>query len=278
LLEGLIDYAGLYPPASLDMRSAVRNYLSYRKTLHAAALGRFIVNFDRLTELREAAGNSIREMKLSVIAPSDADWATLPTLLAEGFPIDMIEVKMDRPSEIERIGKLVPAGVATYFEVPVHSRATEALASIAAVGARVKLRMGGVAADTFPSTQEACDMLNTLARLGIPFKATAGLHHPIRSSHPLTYEPQSPIAKMHGFFNLCCAATLLHFGGEASEAKQLLDEEDSGAWQVTGDAIGWRSYQWSAEQLRSVRKQFMISFGSCSFTEPMHDLEALEWL
>ncbi len=59
VLGGLIDYAGLYPPASLDMRAAVRNYLEYRDGPHAFALGRFIVDIARTDELREAAGSAL---------------------------------------------------------------------------------------------------------------------------------------------------------------------------------------------------------------------------
>ena len=61
LLAGLIDYAGLYPPASLDMPSAVGNYLTYRRGPHAAALGRFVVGLDHIAALREAAGHSLLE-------------------------------------------------------------------------------------------------------------------------------------------------------------------------------------------------------------------------
>src|ERR1035441_10271096 len=68
LLEGLIDYAGLYPPASLDMHSALKNQLRYARSNHAPVLGRFLVDLSRLPELREAAGDWMRSLKLSVIA------------------------------------------------------------------------------------------------------------------------------------------------------------------------------------------------------------------
>ena len=55
LLTGLIDYAGLFPPAELDMKSAVRNYASYREGDHAWALGRFIAPISRLEEVEHAA-------------------------------------------------------------------------------------------------------------------------------------------------------------------------------------------------------------------------------
>ncbi len=278
LLEGLIDYAGLYPPAGLDMHSALRNYLSYARAKYAPALGRFLVDMNRLDELREAAGSSMHGLRLSVIALPETVSDSLQRYLDDGFPIDAIEIKTDWPSAIERIGKRIPAGLKAYFEVPIDFRNSYLFSAISAVGGRIKLRMGGLAADAFPSTQATADMLKALVDRRIPFKATAGLHHPVRSRHPLADEPGSPVETMHGFLNLACAAALLHFGGETSDAKLALDEENPGAWQVTPAAIGWRSSRWTAEQLRTVRQQFFISFGSCSFEEPLRDLEVLGWL
>jgi hypothetical protein len=277
LLEGLIDYAGLYPPACLDMHSALRNYLSYARGKHAPALGRFLVDMNRLDELREAAGDSMRGLRLSVIALPETVSDSLQRFLDDGFPIDAIEIKTDWPSAIERIGKRIPAGLTAYFEVPIVFRNSDLFAAISAVGARIKLRMGGLAAEAFPSTQATATMLKAIADRRIPFKATAGLHHPVRSRHPLTNEPDSHVETMHGFINLACAAALLHFGGDSNDAKLLLDAEDPGAWQVTPAAIGWRSSRWTAEQLHMVRQQFFISFGSCSFEVPLRDLEVLGW-
>jgi len=278
LLAGLIDYAGLYPPAGLGMRSALRNYLSYARGKHAPALGRFLVDITRLPELRQAAGDSMRGLRLSVIASPETVSENLQRFLDDGFPIDAIEIKTDWPSAIEHIGKCIPAGVTAYFEAPIVSRNSDLFAAISAAGARIKLRMGGLTVEAFPSTQVIANMLKAIADRRIPFKATAGLHHPVRSRYPLTNEPGSPAGTMHGFINLVCAAALLHFGGEAIDAKKVLDEEDPGAWQVTPADLSWRSYSWRAEQLRMVRQQFFISFGSCSFEEPMRDLEVLGWL
>jgi hypothetical protein len=278
LLEGLIDYAGLYPPASLDKRSALKNYLSYARGKHAPALGRFLVDLNRLPELRQVAGDSMRGLRLSVIASPESVSESLQQFLDDGVPIEAIEIKTDRPSEIERIGQRIPAGLAAYIEVPIGFPNSELFRAILNAGARIKLRMGGLSAEAFPSTQVIANMLKALVGHRILFKATAGLHHPIRARHPLTNEPGSPVGTMHGFINLLCAAALLHFGGEAIEAKKVLDEEDPGVWHVTPADLGWRSHSWSADQLRMVRQQFFISFGSCSFSEPLHDLEVLGWL
>jgi hypothetical protein len=276
LLEGFIDYAGLYPPAGLDMRSAVRNYLSYRK--HGHALGRFVVDLNRIGELRGVSGDSIGDLRLSVVGPPSADWASLPGLMDTGPRIESIEIKPARSEDIAFLSKCVPAGVTAYFEVPVDGHESDLSDAIAGAGACAKLRMGGVVAEAFPKISDAVKTLKLLAVRGIPFKATAGLHHPIRSRHRFTYEPDSPEGIMHGFVNLFCAAMLVYFGGDVSEAERLLEEEDKAAWEISDDAIGWGSLRWSTAQVREVRQRFMTSFGSCSFEEPIRDLEALGWL
>ena len=159
LLMDLIDYAGLYPPAALDMHTAVRNYLEYGRGPRKRALGRFVLDLDRFPYLWDAAGDYVRGMRLSVLA---------------------------------------------------------------------------------------------------------GAH--------------SLIAPMHGFVNLATAAAVLHFGGDVAGAFEALEELEPGAWRITPSAIVWREHGWNADELCEMRRLFFTGFGSCSFDEPFHELEALEWL
>jgi hypothetical protein len=278
LLSGFFDYAGLYPPAGLNLETGWRNYLSYRHGKHTFALGRLVVDLNRVEELRRTAGDSMRGLRLSVLAPGTANWNSLFRLIDDGMPIESIEIKADRASEIESITKHLPAGLTTYFEVPVDSRNSELLDAICAVGARVKLRMGGLIQEAFPSPQTTARILQELSDRHLSFKATAGLHHPLRSRHSFTDTPDSPAGMMNGFVNLCCASALIHFGGDGCDATPVLEETDVFSWQVKPDAITWRSFRWSAEQLQETRQEFLISIGSCSFTEPIEDLGALGWL
>ena len=84
LLAGLIDYAGLYPPASLDMRAAVENYRQYRGGKHAFALGRFIVDIDRVDELRAAAGEPSRPPAQHYCSGARDSWMRVSRLIDEG--------------------------------------------------------------------------------------------------------------------------------------------------------------------------------------------------
>lgn len=277
LLAGLIDYAGLYPPAGLDMRSAVRNYLNYTQGRHAPVLGRFIVDLSRLVELREIAGHSIREMRLSVVAAT-ANWDSLLPLIEDGLPIETIEVKVDKSVDIGRIRAGFPASLPIYFEAAAGVSNSELLDAISSAGARAKLRLGGIVAEAFPSPEVVAGLIAAIAERHIAFKATAGLHHPIRSCHRFTSGPASLSGRMHGFVNLFSAASLLFFDGELSDAVRVLEDEDPAAWSFTNDKIVWRDFKWNSEQVQSVRRKFLTSFGSCSFEEPLRDLETLGWL
>lgn len=277
LLAGLIDYAGLYPPASLDMRAAVRNYLEYRGGPHAFALGRFIVDIARTDELREAAGSALTAMPLSVIAPPEIDPQKLSELIDAGFHIESIEIKCAEPATIEELGRQLPKNLACYIEVPIDGFTTPVFDVLAASTMRAKLRMGGVMPEAFPDAKSVALILKEAFNRNIAFKATAGLHHPIRSRHHLTYAPDSSTAVMHGFLNLACAAALLHSGWSVDEAIGTLREEDPSAWDASPDIIRCRNFAWNSAPLRDMRS-FFISFGSCSFTEPISDLEALGWL
>lgn len=56
LLAGLIDYAGLFPPAKLPLTEAIRHYADYRRSGERWMLGRFIIPAARLGELDTHSG------------------------------------------------------------------------------------------------------------------------------------------------------------------------------------------------------------------------------
>jgi hypothetical protein len=276
LLTGLIDYAGLYPPAGLDMPSAVLNYRSYQQGPHAFALGRFIVDIARTEELRQVAGEHLRSMPLSLISPSEIELQSLTALTDAGFRIESIEMKCSEPATIAELGRRLPRNIERYIETPI-AESAELLDALAASGMHAKLRMGGVVPEAFPDARSVALFLKELLRRNIAFKATAGLHHPLRARHRVTYALDSSLALMHGFVNLACAAMLLHSGWSVDDAVATLEDQNPDSWDLSADVIRCRSFAWNIAPLRDLRS-FFLSFGSCSFTEPIADLEALGWL
>src|SRR5579875_1225219 len=143
----------------------------------------------------------------------------------------------------------------------------------AAPWSSAKLRTGGLTPDAFPEADEVARFLVSCAEARVAFKATAGLHHPLRSVQKLTYEPESASAWMHGFINLFVAAVVAYFGAGLEEVRAVLLEESPSAFAWSPAALTWHGKRFSTDQIREVRQRFAISFGSCSFTEPVDDLK-----
>lgn len=284
LLSGLIDYAGLFPPASLDMKTAVRSYAEYRAGDDAWMLGRFIVPAQKLEEFSTAFAEAccdeqVSPWLLSVLSSgSPEEDARLIDPFREGAAfLDAMEFKAaDAAQAAQQLGS-VPQGMAAYVEFsPQLSR--EILLVLKKAGARAKVRTGGVTADAIPDVQELAGFLTSCAMAKIPFKATAGLHHPLRSMQKLTYDEGSATAMMHGFINVFAAAVAAYQGAPESDVAQILSETSPATFQWEEKALICHKHRFTARQIKAAREKFAIGFGSCSFTEPVHDLKALGWL
>jgi len=291
LLAGLVDYAGLFPPASEGMREALENYASYREGDDRSALGRFIVPASRLKEL-ELAGRDLLERgtwsepwRLSALVSGDVRAAAEEILRfnahrssgAEGGHalIDVAEIKASTIDDIENQRSNLPDDLITYFEIPINADVTQLVKAIARVGALAKVRTGGVTPESIPPANAIIDFIAACRREGVSFKATAGLHHPIRGSYRLTYEPDSPIATMYGFLNVFVASALIYSGADTETAIAALEESDLGAFTFEDDAIVWRDRRITTEQIEASRQELGNTFGSCSFREPVDELAAI---
>jgi hypothetical protein len=284
LLEGLIDYAGLFPPASIDMQAAVGNYSAYRGSDESWMLGRFVVPAQRLTEFSAAfaeacCGEQTSPWLLSVLSTADAeeDFRLIESFSEGAAFLEAIEFKAADVPQVEKHVNEMPSGMVAYVEFPP-PRSREFLPILKKLGARAKIRTGGVTEDVLPSAQEIAHFLTACAEVKIPFKATAGLHHPLRSMQKLTYEENSASAVMHGFINVFVAAAVAYQGAPEEEVVAVLNEESPAAfqWEESRLTSGQRTI--AAEQLKEVRENFATGFGSCSFAEPIRDLKALGWL
>jgi hypothetical protein len=289
LLAGSIDYAGLFPPAALDLPTAVRHYAEYRAGPDAWALGRFVVSSARLVELEEAVESlapraPAEPWRLSVLSGADpaAELEALGELncrhAAQGATAlsgDVVEAKAGSVDAIERVLAAVPRWATAYVEVPLEPDPAPLVAAIARRGGRAKARTGGVTADAFPAPEALLRFLRAVTDAGVPFKLTAGLHHPLRAEYRLTYEPAGPRGTMYGFLNVFLAAAFLRAGLTDADALRLLEERDPAAFRFTPDAIEWRGRRVTRSVIAATRAQGLAGFGSCSFTEPVDELKAL---
>lgn len=283
LLHGLIDYAGLFPPAQLDMAGAVAGYSSYRAGAHCWALGRFVVPVARLAEFESAAaprlGAAGPPWKLAALAGPDlpADLATIAAFNSRvaGALVDTVELKAGTADAIAPALAAVNARVDVYVEIPIGDDPAPLFDALARHGGRAKVRTGGVTPDAFPSATELLRFLRRSREAGVPFKATAGLHHPLRGAYRLTYAPNSACATMFGFLNLFLAAAFLDHCLDDADALALLEETAPRAFGFDEEGVTWRSHRLDDAELRHARRRSGLAFGSCSFTEPIDDLQAL---
>jgi hypothetical protein len=311
LLRGILDYAGLFPPAGLGMTEAAANYARYRDDARSWMLSRFICPAGRLPELEQAAGERWQAggapWSLSVLGRG----ADSPSDYLKGLREDLDRVaafreRRDRAAVTEVLElPLPPIGgngdpdrlrdilAQTMSLLTAHSARPEAVffeigfgldwdrhmpAAILAVSehsgaetaAGVKIRTGGLTAQTFPSVGQVAAFVTAARDTGVFFKATAGLHHPLRR------HDEEIGASMHGFLNVFGGAVLAHtLDLDRNDLRAVLEDEDPDHFEFDEDGLSWNGERIGIAEIEAARASFAVSFGSCSFTEPVEDLESL---
>ena len=240
MLERLIDHAALFPPASMSLPDALDEDRQARESEYGWIVDRFVVPAAKLAELpaeRPALSvvlSGLDDVGARRVPPTWRRWSSRcrapgPLLRGPGG----------------RVPRLRPLDVETYFELVFddgwRDDVPAAIGAVAAIGGRVKLRCGGA---FVPSIEQIGLVVACCRDAGVPFKATAGLHHPMRRGEE------------HGFLNLLAAAT-----APLDRIEEVLAEEDG-----------------SALELEEASREVFVSFGSCSWREPVEGLHELGML
>jgi len=281
LLDGIVDYAGLFPPAALDMASAVRNYASYVDERDAWMLGRFVIPIGRLGELDAVFPSTVNgawhlAALVGTAIETDVQRAhEFNDAHRDRATIDVLEVKATSVEEIDRTASAVRDDFATFVELPTTADLDPLIAAIQRHELSAKIRTGGVVANAFPSAEHVTRFIRACLNAGVPFKATAGLHHPVRATYRLTYDEGGPTGLMFGYLNVFLAAAMMATGMNDEDANRLLEERNPAAFELREDTIGWRGHVITTADARRVRERVAVSFGSCSFREPVDELKTL---
>ena len=286
LLAEIVDYAGLFPPSQITMPEAVINYATYRNSNYSWMLGRFVVPVARLDEFMETAEEFILQdsnevWRLSVLAGEDI-YQTIRQIeifnakYAPQVICDVLEVRANTESKIENTVNALPDYLTAYFEIPLDERLPDMVTALAIYKQRAKIRTGGTSAEEFPPTRTIIRFIRTCLAANVPFKATAGLHHPLRCFKPLTYEADAPKGTMNGFLNLFLATGFARAGFKPIILEEILEDEFEESFEFTDNGVAWHGdYFLTTWQLGFVRQKSIVSFGSCSFTEPIADLQEI---
>lgn len=299
----LIDYAGLFPPAQLAMAAALEEYAASRAGGFAWMLGRFIVPATRIAELLAGRENAPggAALPLSVIVDADPKphaWlgavqsalAQLRPLRAEEtrIAIEALEVPLpalqtQRETYDAYIGQvamlLQNAGMRdlpAYLEMPRGPRTRESLPgamfALARHGLRAKIRCGGPTPEAVPSPEEVAAFLRAAADERVAFKATAGLHHPVRHAN------EAAGFTMHGFMNVIAAALAAQAGAGIEDLTSVVAQEDPHAFGFDAEGMHCAGRRATNDEIARMRREAFVAYGSCSFSEPTEDLVALRML
>ena len=288
----LIDYAGVFPPASLDMRDAVAGYRRLRTSADRWVVGRFLTRASQLEQLAAVVTASLdqREDPWSIGVVFDMSAGAASSLCLDfaaemdpAMTIGAVEAKTSR-SDHEAIAQVIEAtgaldtDVAVFIELVRGASFAEQIDAVAdnlrsrGRTGGAKLRCGGSDPDDFPTVEEVTDFVWAATNEGVPFKATAGLHQPVR------HLDEDIGAWRHGFVNILLASVAASEGEPRSVVEAIVAETDPESFSVTATAARWGQVFAAGSTIRRSRRNGFHAFGSCDLDEPIDALRTLDML
>ena len=292
LLSGMLDYAGLFPPAQLPLEKAVREYAAHLGEEKAWMLGRFIIPAQRLEELEPhlvlfsepvriialgKGGRSedeyLKNLNQDLTAIKTFRTAQDATVSVNGFEARLPPLPVTNAFIANVANQLREAGLKQSHEFAVDDHLELTMAALAAADAGAKLRCGGVTADAVPAPEQVARFIVAARDAGVPAKFTAGLHHPVR------HFSDDVQTEMHGFLNLYVGGMLAHTAGFGwQELADIIADQSPDAFALTGVGVEWRGRLVRSEDAARLRENALLGQGSCSFVEPVADLRDMGWL
>ena len=277
LMAGAVDYAGLFPPAQLPLADALAEYRRALAGADAWMLGRFIVPAMQLSVLADAVvrdAHDGRGWTVSAIVREhmDEDAAAVQAFnqraANQHVRVDTIECRPSSSDSITWLAKTFSPAFTVHVEVGVGPTARDDLRVVARHQLRAKVRTGGLAPDAFPAPARLVAFIESARDVGVPFKATAGLHHAMRGAYPLSDEIGAQSATMHGFVNLMLATAAVGERLPTTTAAALLTRTDHSALVFDDERVRWGDVELSTDAIGRMREAQCVSFGSCSFRQP----------
>ncbi len=292
LLEGSIDYAGLFPPASYSMEKTVEMFAKHRETPERWLLSRIVIPAKRLSEFEKFAAplwpksttdNNDQMWRVTALV-SSLDDPELERDLEQidefntfykkkgGTPvhIEAIETKATDSEMISELIELIPDEYEAWVEIPWDKDPRGMIAALGGYDVGAKIRTGGMTANAHPTAEALAVFIEAAAATKALFKATAGLHHPARNKSTTLG------CEQFGFFNVFVGACLaFHDLAKGEKLVKVLSESDEKQFVFSAEGLKYKDYRLTLKQIMEARKKFIRSFGSCSFDEPVADLNRL---
>ena len=294
LLNRSIDYAGMFPPCSLELGPSLKNQAEYVRSTDSWMLSTFVLPIAKFGDATESISqfdkhHPLRVSALGAKTENAKDFFNELKNAAEiirSFQnqhvdlVSIVQLEMLAPADVdlaklnEAAALLADLKLQTFWETPAES-AEQTIALLARAKQSTfgyKLRTGGVTADAFPGSVQITRAILASTKHHIPIKFTAGLHHPVRGFR------DEVKTEMHGFLNVLGAGVLSaeHHWDEA-QTVEMLEDQRSSSFEFHDTVFAWRDWEITLDRIKA-RRKFVTSFGSCSFDEPREDLRALNLL
>ncbi len=288
----LIDFAGVFPPASMALVDAVDAYRRLRSGDQSWVAGRFLCRASQLTELAAIATASFtkgeRPWEIGVVfdLPVGASAAASVDFQSEMEPAMTIGAVESKPptTNVDSVTSMLDAmltvapDVVPFVEIDRQDAIEDQVEHIAValtdrnrVGG-AKLRCGGLDASDFPSPAEVATFILAATNHRLPFKATAGLHQPVRH-----FDAELDVHR-HGFVNLAMATAVARQGADAQTIERVVDETDPAAFSISAALASWRDQRIPGSSIRQMRTNGFVAYGSCDFVEPIEALKQLDMI
>jgi hypothetical protein len=294
LLEHSVDYAGMFPPCSLELEPALTNHARYVRLHDRWMLNAFVLPVGQFDAAKQFLPlfDPMRPLCISALGPKTENATKFYEALLEtdaairalsAHNVDLVSISQlemflpdDVDSSLLKEARSIMGSLPAFWEAPAE-RAERTIALLAEHNSNAghptfgyKMRTGGVTADAFPTSAQIAPALVAPVTHQVPIKFTAGLHHPVRQYRE---EVQT---KMHGFLNVLGAAVLAaEHRWDAAQTTAMLEDEDVSSFKFDDEFLAWRDWKIDIQRLRD-RRRFVTTFGSCSFDEPRDDLRALK--
>ena len=314
-LDGLIDYAGLFPPATLALEPALDLYGRYRTGDDAWMLGRFLIPAARLAEadalVESVAGTDpVRVAVLGAVRPA-AHGPGVPATDAAAWLADAEAVVAGaRAFEARHAGRVT----ADAFEVRLPTsvaRDADALAgALQSLGQHLTADAGHAADRVSVEVPFLSDPDTTEPAAFAAAEANGRLRQPVFAlklrcggegvpgvealATALTEARRAGVAvkataglhhplrhetaegpRAHGFVNVFGGAVLADVHDLRADDLAEILDSRDAADWALGDVLAWKRLVARPEQIEAARARTALSYGSCSFEEPRDDLRAL---
>ncbi|MFE6610459.1 hypothetical protein [Amycolatopsis sp. NPDC057786] len=261
LFAGLCDDAAVFPPGLAPLPDAVAAHDEHLSAWYAGLVGPLVIAATALGDLAEVLGDRTTPLPVSVTLPGGPSQLDGVLDAVDKLPVNLDALEIAVPEGMgpdEVLTALSRATAPVFVEIPRDDRRVLLLTALSGTGHHAKFRTGGVRADLYPGEAELAASVRAAVEAGVPFKATAGLHHALRNTDPDTGFEQ------HGFLNLMLATDAVLTDGDA---EAVLAERD-------GAVIAARLRELDADRVAALRAAF-TSFGTCSITDPLTELAGL---